>query len=548
MYMSKVFIAIFAVLCFNLAIVEDSEARRFGGSFKFSSSKSYMKPKWGGSKKSFTSSRSTSSSRATSSSRSSGTFGGSTNRASSTVSSRATQSRLSSRPTNHFSSTRQRSAYQNYQSRERSKFKGSGGSASSTSAATNSSPLYRNAANNSGSRSGDYWDRRDRFYGGWDTPNYVYGGAARYGMWDGLFLGYMLGHAMTPSYARVAYHHQNDPGMKEWMREMEEQAVENEEIRAQLNELKAQMAEMEGIPIDPSYLPAGVDSDMVMAPDVVATLRPTFKLCTADPKGNYQRFGDLLKKSAALGVNVELVNTAGSMQNLAYMQEQKCDGAYVQRNAFTVYAERNPSGSFYFERLATPALEYAHMVCNRDSGVEDVGDLIGKTLLVGDQGSGTEVTWSEFVHMDNNYADVDTKSVGGSRALQQVATGQADCMLYVASLNTELMRTANTMGDTLQLVPVNDWDFNDKKYGGGKLFKGHLDQSGERVYEFQDLPSNQYDNIQDGIFFSEVETLTVPVDMVANLEWSEKHSTAYSYLLDAVLESQNNIDQVTREN
>jgi len=103
------------------------------------------------------------------------------------------------------------------------------------------------------------------------------------------------------------------------------------------------------------------------------------------------------------------------------------------------------------------------------------------------------------------------------------------------------------MGEKLVLVPVNDWDFNDKKYGGGKLFKGHMDQSGERVYEFQDLPSNQYDQIQDGIFFSEVETLTVPVDMVANIEWSEKHKTAYEYLIAAVLESQNNIDQLTQE-
>ena len=79
------------------------------------------------------------------------------------------------------------------------------------------------------------------------------------------------------------------------------------------------------------------------------------------------------------------------------------------------------------------------------------------------------------------------------------------------------------------------------------MFQGHKDQSGERVYEFQDLPSNQYDQIQDGMFFSEVETLTVPVDMVASLEWSETHKDAYEYLVEAVLESQNNINQITRE-
>lgn len=546
---SKFFTALVVVLCLNIVIVDNLEAKRFGGGFKFSSSKSYVKPKWGGSKKTASSRPTSSSTKSTtsSSSRTQSGFSGSGRSGTSGVSSRATQSRLSNRPTNHFTSTRQKTAYQNYQSRERSKFQKTTGTASAGAASSKSSPIYKNAANNSGSRSGDYWDRRDNFYGGWNSPGYVYGGAPGYGMWDGIFLGYMLGNITSPSYGRMAYHHQNDPGMKEWRQEMEAQAQDNAELRAQLDSMEAQIASMAGIPIDPSYLPDGVDADLVLAPEVVASLTPTFRLCTADPKGNYHRFGTLLKSAAAMGVNVEIVNTAGSMENLALLEAQKCDGAYVQRNAFTVYANRNPSGSFYFERLSTPAVEYAHMVCNRDSGVDEVGDLVGKTLLVGETGSGTEVTWSEFVAMDDNYAGVVTRNEGGMRGLQQVSTKQADCMLWVASLNADLMKTANTMGEKLVLVPVNDWDFNDKKYGGGKLFKGHMDQSGERVYEFQDLPSNQYDQIQDGIFFSEVETLTVPVDMVANIEWSEKHKTAYEYLIAAVLESQNNIDQLTQE-
>ena len=164
--------------CLNVLVVDSVDARRFGGSFKFSSSKSYMKPKWGGSKKSFTSTRSTTRQTTTSSSRQPG-FSGTSNRGTSGVSSRARQSRLSSQPTNHFKSTRQQTAYSNYQSRERSRFKGSTSSTSAGAASTTSRPLYKNAANNAGSRSGDYWDRRNNHYGGWDAPNYVYGGAAR---------------------------------------------------------------------------------------------------------------------------------------------------------------------------------------------------------------------------------------------------------------------------------------------------------------------------------------------------------------------------------
>jgi len=179
------------------------------------------------------------------------------------------------------------------------------------------------------------------------------------------------------------------------------------------------------------------------------------------------------------------------------------------------------------------------------TGQFDVGDLIGKTLLVGERGSGTEVTWSDFVGMDKHYAGVNTRNRGGLKGLNEVAMGEADCLLYVATLNTGIMQRANELGDQLVMVPVNDWDFNDRKYGHGKLFKGHLDQSGEPVYVFRDLPSGQYSNIQDGVFSSAVETLTVPLDMVASLSWSERNGSAYDALIGAVLESQSRISEAT---
>jgi len=165
--------------------------------------------------------------------------------------------------------------------------------------------------------------------------------------------------------------------------------------------------------------------------------------------------------------------------------------------------------------------------------------------LIGERGSGTELTWSDFVSMDDNYAGVSTRNLGGLDGLNEVAAGATDCLLYVASLNTEIMQRANALGDQLVMAPVNDWDFNDGKYGHGKLFKGHLDQSGEPIYEFHDLPSGQYGNIQDGLFSSAVETLTVPVDMVASLSWSERNGAAQEALMGAVLESQSRIDDAT---
>ena len=548
--MLKTLIAALFTTILVVGVAYEADARRFGGSFKFSSARSYKAPAF----KSFsrkttprpkaTASRPTS--QAAASRPRSGGFGGAT-RASSTTgtASRASaSSRFARAPTNNFRNTRQQNAYRNYQSQHQSKFQGT---SRSTGSNASSSPLYQRASQNSGRTRNDYWQRRDGFYGGWDTPNYVYMGAPRYGMFDGLFLGYMLGHAFTPHYSAFAYHHQNDPGMKQWMAEMEVQAAENAEIKEQLDVLKAEMAKLEGTPIDPTYLPIGVEPDMVLAPEVARSLAPTFKLCTARTEGNYHRFGEIIKQQVGDGVLIELVNTNGSMQNLEYMQNGKCDGAYVQRNAFGVYAERNPTNGYNFERVSTPAVEFAHMICNRNSDIDDVGDLPGKTLLVDVVGSGTELTWSDFVYMDDTYADVQTDNVGGTSALDRVANGESDCMLFVASLNTQLLQRANTLGDNVKLVPVNDWDFNDMEYGHGKLFQGHKDPSGEDVYVFLDIPDDQYPSIQDGLIFSEVETLSVPVDMVASLGWRDENAQAYESLLGAVLDAQPAIDELTRE-
>ena len=85
------------------------------------------------------------------------------------------------------------------------------------------------------------------------------------------------------------------------------------------------------------------------------------------------------------------------------------------------------------------------------------------------------------------------------------------------------------------------------EYGHGKLFQGHQDPSGEDVYVFLDIPDDQYPNIQDGLIFSEVETLTVPVDMVASLAWRDENPQVYDAFLGTVLDAQPAIDDLTRE-
>ncbi len=598
----------------SLAPILDAHARKKSSSrsssFSFSTSKSYSKPSWrsssstkssassswGSSKSSYKTTSVTSTEKSTTSSQSKSGWGGSSSSSTATkpgtssassshstgskaastqsksgwggkstsssgakstgsktnstvkATSSAKSTQLAAKPNKKISQQKQADAFKRYKS-EQQKFSRTPSTVGDLNGLKKKSPLYSQVAGKSNKRS-DYWERRDKHYGSWKAPAHVYKGKSRYGLFDGLFLGFMLGSILTPDFSAFAYHHEDDPGMQEWLGDMEVLAQNDAELRQQLDILNTQVEKMRGAEKDPGYLPEGLSADIVMAPDVVMA-GPSFRYCTGGKSGNYFLHGQLLETAAANQLNVELINTAGTIDNLGRMERNECDGALAQRTGFQAYAEQNPNGHFNFERVATPALEYAHMVCNKNSGVESVKGLKNKTLLIGDKESGTAQTWMDFVKTDAGYREVNTQYAGGFKALNKVYLGTADCMMYVASLNTELMKKANELGNKLALVPVNDWDFNNSEYAETETanqLEGMKDQSGEDMYMFDSIPNEQYPNIQSGFFSSSVKTLSVPMDMVVSLDWSEKNPDAYEKLMELLIQTQHAFDKAIQPN
>lgn len=270
----------------------------------------------------------------------------------------------------------------------------------------------------------------------------------------------------------------------------------------------------------------GVDEDIEIPEDE----RPLLRLCTASRSGNYYWTGEVLARNAARVVNVELVVTDGSMDNLERMLSGRCDAAFVQRDAYLVYADINPGTNFDFERVFSPYNEYVHMLCNRYREINGVVDLSEEhVLLIGAKGSGTAVTWANFVAEDGAYAAIKTEHVGVDQALDQIIKGERDCMLFVSGLNTGPIKQAES-SKRVKLVPVNDWDFNDV-----------LDPSGAAVYQFDEIPNDLYANLQEGWLSTAVETITVAMDMIVSNKWIEKHPRPYKGFVQGALQSQDEI-------
>jgi cell division protein FtsB len=96
-------------------------------------------------------------------------------------------------------------------------------------------------------------------------------------MWDAMFLWFMLDHASDRNYSRMYYNHQDDPDIRRWRQETEKLSGENAELKAKLASLDKQVAGLKGQPVDPTYIPPGVDADIVLNKKVIETAHPVKK-------------------------------------------------------------------------------------------------------------------------------------------------------------------------------------------------------------------------------------------------------------------------------
>ncbi|AUI68327.1 TAXI family TRAP transporter solute-binding subunit [Beggiatoa leptomitoformis] len=268
---------------------------------------------------------------------------------------------------------------------------------------------------------------------------------------------------------------------------------------------------------------------------------PVLNLCTGGKTGIYFPVGGMIATQAKGDVTVNVLETKGSADNLKKLKDKSCDAAIVQADAYFAEEDMQLQTALKLEQTATLYDEYVHLICNRQSGVGSVGDLEDYpekyTLLVGVKGSGSALTWRSFTLLDEDYAKVPTLPIGDGRALAQLVEGkEAQCLLYVGGLNSEIMKTFNAQGDKLQLVAVDDGDFDNKK-----------DQLGKRIYHFAKIPSGTYDKLQSGFFSSSVTTIAVQAVVVANKEWIDANPDAYNNFATAVFDAIPHIKRLIEE-
>jgi hypothetical protein len=104
---------------------------------------------------------------------------------------------------------------------------------------------------------------RDR---GWLPQPGVFGAGRSFGVWDGLFLWFLLDNLSRAGSIDFFRNHRDDPAIREWRAEAERQARDNAELRERLDRLDRELGRQPDASTDPNYLPPGVPPEIALGP------------------------------------------------------------------------------------------------------------------------------------------------------------------------------------------------------------------------------------------------------------------------------------------
>ena len=129
------------------------------------------------------------------------------------------------------------------------------------------------------------------------------------------------------------------------------------------------------------------------------------------------------------GFQPETLTSKGSAENLDRIVNGEADVGFTQADALALWLTKHPGAGV--EILGKLGQECVYLAVSDNGDVQDESDLdnAGASIAVGDQGSGSAMTWDYLRTLNEDYQSASTYYQGGIRALAKVKTGELDAFL-----------------------------------------------------------------------------------------------------------------------
>lgn len=165
------------------------------------------------------------------------------------------------------------------------------------------------------------------------------------------------------------------------------------------------------------------------------------RLATGGPTGAYFAFGKQYRDVLARhGIEVEIVNTSGSIENLRLLRDPEAGVHAAFAQGGTAGAEARAAG---LVSLASLYYEPAWLFYGDSLPLASLADLAGRRVAVGPEGSGARAL--ALVLLAENGLDADDAALsplGGADAFTALQTGEIDAWFTVAGVRSALVRSA----------------------------------------------------------------------------------------------------------
>ncbi|WP_026416713.1 TAXI family TRAP transporter solute-binding subunit [Actinomadura oligospora] len=182
--------------------------------------------------------------------------------------------------------------------------------------------------------------------------------------------------------------------------------------------------------------------------------RPTeLKLATGEKGGPYQalgdRFADELRRG---GFKVWVVPTNASVQNLSMLADGTADLAFALADSAdqTVRVRHRPAAA-----LARMYMNFVHLVVRRDTPIERIADLAGRSVSLGADGSGTAVTAERVLSVARLARPARIFRYGLDRSIEALKADEIAAAFWSGGVLTPALTTLSQQVP-IRLVPLDD--------------------------------------------------------------------------------------------
>ena len=209
---------------------------------------------------------------------------------------------------------------------------------------------------------------------------------------------------------------------------------------------------------------------------------PPIVISTGKSGGGYNTVGERLKSVLAEQDQPAQVQTsAGSLENLNRLDDPQSpvNVGLTQADALKYYLKEHPGFADQFISLGEIGKECVFIVTGKDSDIRDDSDLQqtkGRLIAVQSPNSGVAVTWEYMTVLEPEFKNTAPAFVDGAEALLQIKSGGKASKIQAAMVVQRPMAKSTEMQVVLEnpkdfrLIPIKDWDLNDKLPDGSAVY------------------------------------------------------------------------------